>query len=103
MASALVVMVGGWLDGLSGAGQKLCGSVFGAAKDFIGSFVICGLDGIENVCILDEKLFHPFPGDQGIVDLGKFLLDARFEKHDGIVLVLPIFIALEGETGYKIF
>ena len=77
--------------------------VFGTAKEFVRSFVVRGLDGVEEVWSLDEKLFHPFPGYQGIVDLGKFSLDACFEKHDGIMLVLPIVVALEGETRGEIF
>ena len=48
--------------------------VFGAVKEFVRSFVVRGLDGVEEVRSLDEKLFHPFPGYQGIVDLGKFSL-----------------------------
>ena len=54
------------------------------------------------VCLY-EKLLHPFPGDQGIVGLRKFALNACFEEHDGIVLVLPIVVALEGETSDEIF
>ena len=83
----------GGLDGLPGAGREEHGLVFGAAKDFVRSFVVRGLDGVEEVWSLGEKLFHPFPGYEGIVDLGEFLFDARFEKHDGIVLVLPIVVA----------
>ena len=77
--------------------------VFGAAKEFVRSFVVRGLDGVEEVQSLGEKLFHPFPGNQGIVDLGEFSLDACFEEHDGIVLVLPIVVALEGGTSEEIF
>jgi len=78
---------------LPGAGREERGLVFGNAKDFVRSFVVRGLDGVEEVQSLGEKLFHPFPGYEGIVDLGEFLFDARFEKHGGIVLVLPIVVA----------
>ena len=71
--------------------------------EFVGSFVVCGLDGVEEVRSLGEKLFHPFPGNQGIVDLDEFLLDACFEEHDGIVLVLSIVVALKGEASNEIF
>ena len=93
----------GGLDRLHGAGREERGLVLGAAKDFVQSFVVRGLDGVEEVRSLDEKLFHPFPGYQGIVDLGEFSLDARFEEHDGIVLVLSIVVALKGEASDEIF
>ncbi len=48
-------------------------------------------------------MLHPFSGDKGIVDLSKFLLDACFEEHDGIVLVLSIIVALKREASDEIF
>ena len=93
----------GGFDGLPRAGREERSLVFGAAKEFVRSFVVRGLDGVEEVRSLGEKLFHPFPGNQGIVDLGEFSLNACFEEHDGIVLVLSIFVALNGEASDEIF
>ena len=96
MASALVLMVGSM-----GCPELVESSAaWFLALRRISSGVLLSVDLMElsRFGCLYEKLLHPFPGDQGIVDLGKFAFDACFEEHDGIVLVLPIVIALEGET-----